>query len=421
MDRLIVRGALSAWLLIGCGGDDRPIGGSGQPPPGWQASADGGAGDAGGPYTTPFPPRMPQVMPGSGAVLASPRVVPVFFPKDTLQAAALSFMQALVGSSATWRTLQEYGVGSGSVNATLVLAQAPAAQIQDSDLRALLQARISDGTLPAPDQRTIYLFMMPDGVTVTLDGAVSCTDFAGYHQAATLASGARVAYAVVPRCSRTSVPALTAAVSHELAEAASDPLLTTNNELAEPYTLWQVPLNGSEVGDLCENLSDPFYNEPGVGVVSRLWSNAAAAALRNPCQPAPVGTAFFSVPIHTELRPVVLNGVRRNLESIPVAVGQTATVAVRLLAGGAPSPVWTVSAQEIPLPGNGGGAGTPALSLSWQEARPQGPGGTVLHLLVKANAAAAQGYTTVLITSSGPTQSGAQTQTQWAATVRVTP
>ena len=138
-----------------------------------------------------------------------------------------------------------------------------------------------------------------DGVVAQRDallqeGGTSCVDFAGYHTYAKQADGTRVAIAVIPRCRKSTLALLTYATSHELSEAATDPYLGAWNTLRDPYVLWSVPLHGAELGDLCENLVDAAYSESGVGVVTRLFSNAAMKAYKNPCLPAPSGASFFS-------------------------------------------------------------------------------------------------------------------------------
>lgn len=412
-------------LAAGCGSGKT---GGGVPAPDMRKAGMGDTPDAGtspdlsqppGPYTTPFPPTMPQVKTGSGAVLANPKVVPVFFPSDPLQSQVVSFLQAYLARSQAWLALAQYGVGAATLASPVILPQTLAASSTDTDLRTLLAARIADHSLPTPDANTAYVIFLPSAVSLSSEGGVSCQDFAGYHQLAQLADGTHVPYAVLPRCSRTILGELTSPTSHELAEMATDPVLTANNDMAEPYALWTIGLHGAEIGDLCQNLSDPALNESGIGVVARIWSNVAAQARQDPCQPALSGTSFFSVPILTELISVNINSVIHKVESVAVGAGQTQTIEVRLLAGGTPSPSWSVSAAEVPVPLQTGGQAPPVLKLSFMET-PQGQDGTLLHLQITAGAAAKAGFTTVVLTSTGRTANGVETQTQWVAAVRLT-
>lgn len=349
----------------------------------------------------------------------------MFFARDTFQAGIVSFLQAYVGTSATWQEVQQYGVGRGTVATPVVLSTTLPGNLADADVQALVAARVQDGSLPRPGAGTVYTVYFPTGVNITMSGGASCTDFSGYHFTAHLADGTPYYYAVLPRCKGATLAQLTATSGHELAEAATDPAITAHNQLDAPYGMWMFSLFGAEVGDLCQNLGDSAYNETGVGAVSRLWSNASAAMGKNPCQPAPAGPTFLSVPILTESRSVTINGAAQQVESVPVAAGTAATVAVRLRSTDCPAPTWSVSAQEVPLPAPTGGLSPSVLTLSWQEApgKQQAPGtdGTTLHLQVAVAAGASAGYTTVRLTSTGPTTAGGQTQTEWVAAVRITP
>ena len=374
------------------------------------------------PYTPAYPPTAPQVLAGTGGVLATPRVVPMFFSGDKFQAQLTAFMQAYVAGSASWQVLKEYGVGTGTAAPAVVLTQTPATAMTDMDVQAFLQARVQDGTITV-DAQSIAVLFFPATVTITNNGSVSCRDFAGYHGSATLPGNARLAYAVIPRCGLEPVSALTFAISHELAEAATDPVLTANNDLADPYSLWALNYGGVEVGDLCQNLADPAFNEKNVGVLARVWSNTAAAAFNNPCLPAAPGPAFFSIPVHTELQTVQLNNKLRSIEQIPVTAGQSVTVEVRLLSTTQPSPTWLVTPLEGPLPNSTGALNAPSLSFAWVEApgkaSASGQNGQTLHLKITANAAGPLGYTSFRLISIGPTAAGGQTETDWVGFVIV--
>ena len=297
------------------------------------------------------------------------------------------------------------------------------ASVSDKDIQAYLSARIQDGTI-TPDAQSVVTLFLPASVTVNNNGELSCRDFAGYHGSALLGNGSVLAYAVIPRCTGETLGGLTFAVSHELAESATDPYLISYNDLNDPYALWVLNLSGGEVGDLCQNLADPDATEANVGVVSRLWSNAAVASFNNPCQPAPAGPSFFSIPLHTQQQQVQINTTLRTIEQIPVAAGKTVTVSVRLLSPSRPSPTWSVTPLEVPLPSAGGGRASPALSFAWQEAPGQasaaGADGQTLHLQITASPAGPLGYTTVRMISIGPTSGTAKTETDWVGIVLVT-
>ena len=417
----LLAGALTTAVIASCGGSTMAAA-----PADMNAPIDGlapGTPMPPIPYFPPYPPVAPQVQRAVGQLLTTPHVLPVFFTGDKLQSQLVAFIQAYITSSVSWRVLQEYGIGFGTVAAPTVLTQTLSASMSDKDIQNFLGARVQDGSLK-PDAQSVVLLFLPANVVVDNNGEVSCVGFAGYHGSALLGSGAVLAYAVIPRCNMETLSGLTFAVSHELGEAATDPYLTTYNDLADPYSLWVLNLSGGEVGDLCQNLGDAAAAETGVGVVSRLWSNAAAAAFKNPCVPAPAGPSFFSIPIHNQMQTVQLNAKLRSIEQISVAAGQSTTISVRMLSPTRPSPTWNATPLEVPLPSASGGSSAPALTFTWQEAPGQatatGTDGDILHLKLTASPAGPIGYTTFRLTSVGPTAGTAKTEIDWVGIVLVT-
>src|SRR5256886_12317716 len=81
---------------------------------------------------------------------------------------------------------------------------------------------------PAPD--SLYYVFLPPGVTADLEGASSCVNFCGYHDAI----DGKLFYAVMPYpdCAGCAgglsiLDALTTTISHELSEAITDPIPRT--------------------------------------------------------------------------------------------------------------------------------------------------------------------------------------------------
>ncbi len=376
------------------------------------------------PYMTMFPPAPPQVQRGTGPQLAKPKVIPIFFNIDPFENSLETFLQNYITGSTAWDSVLEYGVSHGTVNAATVISQTLPAQMADSDIQSILSTNVQSGKLPTPDANTVYILYISSGVTVTRGGLTGCTDFAGYHDTMTI-GGMGTAYAVILRCKGMTLPLLTFASSHELAEASTDPVLASYSDLQDPYDLWQANDAGTEIGDLCENLADAAATENGVGVVSRLWSNAAAAAWKNPCLPAPAGPSFFSIPILTSLQPVEIGTTIHQVEMVSVPAGGSATIEVKLLDNDTPSPTWSVGVLEVPIETSSGTTPAPALTFAWQEAPGQaeakGQNGTTLHLEISAAAKAPTGLTSFRLISTGPTQAGGQTQTLWVGTVYISP
>jgi hypothetical protein len=166
--------------------------------------------------------------------------------------------------------LAEYSVPGASIGhgrriASSVLDNVPTTTpVTDQQLRDALQSALP--SLPAPGPNTLYSIFLPPNVAVVLGGSRSCQAFCGYHDAI----DDTTFYAVVPYpgCSGCvggldEFDALTSTISHELAEAITDPV---------PGTGWYDDANG-EVGDICAWQTKRL----GRYVVQLEWSNAANA------------------------------------------------------------------------------------------------------------------------------------------------
>jgi hypothetical protein len=155
----------------------------------------------------------------------------------------------------------------------------------------------------------VYALYFTDSTTITLQNAASCDAFAGYHSSAAVPGVglAQVAYAVLPECKYFGEGAndvfnsVTLAASHELAEAATDPHPETDTAFylhSNDAWLGALSYGGGECGDMCTYLVDPSVLESGY-TVQRIWSNAAAAASKNPCQPW--DKPYFGAAVRTPL------------------------------------------------------------------------------------------------------------------------
>lgn len=153
-------------------------------------------------------------------------------------------------TSALMDQLAEYNVpgmsiGHGSRVGAVILSTDPPAEIADIDVQQLIQQELaSDAAVPQPTPSSLYFVFLPPGVTITLAGAASCSNFCGYHSAV----NGGTFYAVTPypdcsACTGTSsvLDALTSTSSHELCEAITDPV---------PGQGWYDDQNG-EIGDIC--------------------------------------------------------------------------------------------------------------------------------------------------------------------------
>jgi hypothetical protein len=122
------------------------------------------------------------------------------------------------------------------------------AEIDDSEIRAFLKAAIGTNGVPDTTPDSLYVLFFPEGVTVTdPDVGASCDRHCGYHS-----NDSGTPYIVMPYLScgfclpaGTSVAdAMTAALSHEICEAVTDPL--GNAWYADNATQ-------DEIGDLCNS------------------------------------------------------------------------------------------------------------------------------------------------------------------------
>ena len=167
-----------------------------------------------------------------------------------------------------------YTIQHGTFLGSAIIGPDPAPQVADSDIRAQIQQRLADGSIPPWDANTLYAVFLPSGTVVSQGGAYSCQQFCGYHDAILDANNNALAYYAAlpyPDCAgcasggggTTLAPfdALTAVTSHEVAEAITDPV---------PATGWYDDTNG-EIGDICAwqlTTLDTY-------TVQQEWSNAA--------------------------------------------------------------------------------------------------------------------------------------------------
>jgi hypothetical protein len=171
--------------------------------------------------------------------------------------------------------------------------------ITDSDIQTWLSNHLAAGDFPAGDSQTVYTIFFPSTTSISTGGAggTSCVSFLGYHsEAAITVQPGLVSYAVIPYCSMNGLYQLTdyqwvtLAASHELSEAATDPHPNTatafylsNNDAWIANAIG----GGGEDGDMCMHVTYDLgqtYNESGYNV-QRVWSNQAAGASQQPCQP----------------------------------------------------------------------------------------------------------------------------------------
>ena len=251
------------------------------------------------------PHPLPEVSDVGGPKLAQPQLVPIFFSDDLDVAALTSYSQWIVTSSWLQQAGADYGVGDGSVLGVVQNIEPAPDAIKDTEIVDLLFRGLADGTLPQPAGGglgdVLYVVNFPAHTVVTAGTAgidKSCTDFGGYHASARR-NGVELAYAVIPTCpdfhrGLTELETREMATSHELIEAATDPLPSNHpgfqlRDLTSPWLAL-----GGEVADLCaRGDATDVWRDAGF-VAQRSWSNAAAQ-VGDPCVPVPTDAPYYSV------------------------------------------------------------------------------------------------------------------------------
>ena len=245
---------------------------------------------------------LPLVTAHGGPVIQNIELVAVYFGDDPLRADLERFNSWIVASDYWTQVGAEYGVQPGTHLPGVHFESAPAS-ISEAQIASWIDARVADGSLPKPSANTVFALFYPASTTITRRVGQSCVAFAGFHGAASVdnpVSTGIVPFTVIPRCSFEAGDELmiaTDVASHEYFEAATVPLLTANTgwfmDGTESGALeaWGM-LSGPELADLCLNQS---YDMIDGFSVNDVWSNEAAQAGNNPCQPSDPKHPFFSV------------------------------------------------------------------------------------------------------------------------------
>jgi hypothetical protein len=217
-----------------------------------------------------------------GAVVPHVQVDPVFFgtywsTTDGQQSIRdiNAYLSYLVSSS-FMDLMGEYGVGKGTVVGTGIVDAGllGAVTVNDATIRAQLSADLATPRLPGASINTLYIVFTPPNVTVTSGTQSSLLDFFGYHDIFTYAGTGTVNYAVIAspigngtNGSMTVFQTLTHAISHELAEAVTDP----------DGRGWVDTVTGDEIADVVDQPGNiAFLNDY---VVAGLWSVAQQSAV----------------------------------------------------------------------------------------------------------------------------------------------
>lgn len=237
---------------------------------------------------------LPQAAKGPGSVVATPRIVYVTFGDDPLEEDIVRFHERLRDGDYFNDALHEYGSGH-VVSARHVRLDAAPSELDDAEVPGWLEKHLgADAPLGTADDDTLYALYFPASTQLSYVGKSSCV-WNGYH-GDTRIGGTSIGYAVLPRCppsepGTTELRRLTLVASHEYFEWATDPFprqVRAWHFVDSESAGWALAF-AAELADLCYGRSvvpkDLGY------VVQPLWSNRAAAAGDDPCQPSE-GAAF---------------------------------------------------------------------------------------------------------------------------------
>ena len=363
-------------------------------------------------YPAPHPP-LPEVVSSGGPVLASPKVVPIFFPGYAYKTQIIDYLSKL-GATPYWSAaVGEYGVGALTAGRAIELTEMPPSTISDSEIQAWLTGKL-DGThadFGMPDPSTIYTIYYPDTTSITLGqgggGGASCVDFGGYHENIEL-GGKTIPYAVIPQCAKfhalMGIDVVTGTSSHEFIEAVTDPYPASNpaySGVDDPHFVWELAIGGGEVGDMCSPFDSSFYKPAGFDyIVQRGWSNAAAKANKDPCVPGIPSLPYFnSAAVLPDMITLNFGGQSVTAPGVKIPVGSSKTIEIDLFSEAKTAGAWNVSAKQ---PSRGGAMTTPNLDFKWD--RTSGVNGEKLHLTITALKASQYKASSFVVVSQMGTQ-----------------
>jgi hypothetical protein len=260
-------------------------------------------------------------------------------------------------------------IGRGNYVASLTLTNIPSGNVTDAQIQTTLDQAFVAGTLPPPDDNTLYAIYFPSGVTISLDGSSSCSSFGAYHEAIIETQRHDAYYAVMPDCG-SSFAGRTSVSSHELIEAITDNLPTPASSPDYPQA-WNDSM-GNEMGDLCHT-SGTVTTDFGSFSVQTIWDertqtcktfSSDASKDFNVSVSPNVATVALNAPMNLTVKTAASVGAAQPLTlSASAPTGVTATVSpTTVMAGGTATLTVTATnalAQAVQIVVRADSAGTP--------------------------------------------------------------
>jgi hypothetical protein len=389
-------------VAFGCGGSDSPaqstgatsgtsttssggVGGSG----GAGGSGGSAAGTGGSDFVVGAHPKAPQVVNLGGPVLKTPKLIAITYDEDVNQGEIDKFATELAASSYWAATTSEYGVGPLTIGAPIHITTPAPKTITDAAFTQQLKTNLS-GANPAwgkADANAVYTFVLPEGSTIDSGGVCCDGGYDAYHDELAVA-GTTVAYSVVCTCPGFDGPGIntlgsvTTALSHETIEAVTDPFVQSKpafGATADADIGWSQVTEG-ELADMCEFDADQYLTPADMHyLVQRSWSNAAAAAGKDPCvlPSIPADVYFNSAPVMTDTVNADWYFGTVKATGVKIPIGQTKTIDVQLWSDAPTSGPWQVAAYDYGEAYNG----KPNLKLTFDKT--SGNNGDVLKLTIQ--------------------------------------
>jgi hypothetical protein len=200
-----------------------------------------------------------------------------------------NFMTA-IGSSSYWAQLKQYGVVGKWSNSGKSFhdTSRTSGTLTQAEIESWLPIYVRRGNLPA-DKNAHMVFIISKSFTVEATGQVSCVDFCSLHGSyvdrTNFGTAVSISYTLLPECvnpecdmglgsTNNYMNWWQALLSHEFAEAATDPFVTSGN------VGWYSPYGnctaGGEIADICDGEGHLVTWSGAQYGVQALWMNDAS-------------------------------------------------------------------------------------------------------------------------------------------------
>lgn len=419
----VANGGHDASMIVnngdaGSGGQDASSGGdSGGTHNDAGGGTDSGGGTDGGAASHP---PFPQLASSGGPVMASPKVVGVFFNNYDLTDYASAMLNGLpsvtmANGEQFWSSsVAEYGVGALTVLPAIKLAEA--APSTDTDPQAFLTDKINnDPAFASVDTNTIVALFYPSTTPLGGSCAAQTPGYGGYHDSLS-AKGGEIPYAVMAECANFGGLAkedmVTVAGSHEIVEAVTDPYPSSNpayGGLDNSDASWAmtIVLQGNvENGDMC-TINAGFGRPQGQPwLLQRGWSNKAAkAGNADPCAPDVLPSQPFvgAYPVMPDTASII----GQNGPAVKIAAGQSRTIDIKCFSFQQTQPFTLTAKQRSTV-------NPPQLGFAFDKSTCVD--GETVHLTITVMTAASSGHEGFILYAQLPNATDAQ-KPAWAGIV----